>query len=101
MKDKQKVIEFANRVQKMMNEYHQKHFPMLPVPQISINWGRKYAKIVRANPQRSVYGFVNIETGEVLKAASWKAPAKWARGNINNPDKGMGCCGPYGIAYLR
>jgi hypothetical protein len=31
---------------------------------------------------RHVHAFVEIETGDLLKAAGWKAPAKGARGNI-------------------
>jgi|APSaa5957512493_1039668.scaffolds.fasta_scaffold13789_1 hypothetical protein len=63
----------------------------------TIDWGRKYAKIVNGS---SVYCFVDRTNGNILKSASWKAPAKGARGNIyaDDPLKGLG---PYGAAYLR
>jgi hypothetical protein len=42
--------------------------------------GRKYHKIImNANGSRSVHAFVDKQTGEVYKSASWKAPAKGVR----------------------
>ena len=57
---------------------------------VTIDRGRKYDKIVRNGSERTVHSFVNRETGEVLKAASWKAPAKHARGTIYGPSEGYG-----------
>ena len=53
---------------------------------LEVTSGRRYHKLimVRGN-NRSVWAFVNLETGDIFKAASWTAPAKHARGNINNP----------------
>lgn len=50
--------------------------------------GRKYIRLVMVTTHgnRSCWGFVNKETGDILKAATWKAPAKHARGNIANPE---------------
>ena len=45
----------------------------------------KYVKVVKisAGGSRSVHSFVEKETGNIWKAASWKAPAKnFARGNV-------------------
>lgn len=45
--------------------------------------GTKNIRVVRmAGAMRSVHCFIDIATGDVLKAASWKAPAKGARGSI-------------------
>lgn len=65
--------------------------------------GRKYVRIVRTYNYagRSVHCFVDKTNGNVLKGASWKAPAKGARGNIYNEDKGLGRMGPYGPGYNR
>ncbi len=61
--------------------------------------GKKYVRIVVANTaQRWVYCFVDIETGNILKAAGWKAPAKGIRGNIKN---GTDDVTPYGARYNR
>jgi len=47
--------------------------------------GRKYVRIVmkpKGDTGGSVHAFVNLENGDLLKAAGWKAPAKGARGNV-------------------
>lgn len=66
--------------------------------------GQKYIKIITVGgngTSRSVYCFLDY-AGRIYKAASWKAPAKWARGSIFDPDFGWGTAlGPYGAAYLR
>ena len=57
---------------------------------ISYECGSKYIKVTRSDNQTSVHSFiVNIyddkkfKYGDILKAASWKSPARnFARGNI-------------------
>lgn len=48
--------------------------------------GAKFVRIVMdAHPGdrcKSVHAFVDLATGDLLKAAGWKAPAKGVRGNI-------------------
>ncbi len=70
---------------------------------LDVEYGRKYAKIIIVLPnQRSVYAFVEIKSGDIYKSASWKAPAKHVRGNINDPNGSWGAaCGQWGIRYLR
>jgi len=65
--------------------------------------GKKFIRLVkRHGVSVSVYCFIEVETGNILKPASWKAPEpkRHPRGNIHaiNPIEG---CGPYGVAYLR
>jgi hypothetical protein len=51
-----------------------------------IESGRKYHKVVmEAHDNRSVHCFVDKETGNVFKPASWKAPAKGVRYNLLYP----------------
>jgi hypothetical protein len=56
--------------------------------QISVSkGGRKYLRIVRTRPHgggQEVFCFIEKTTGNVLKAAGWKAPAPGARGTIYN-----------------
>lgn len=66
--------------------------------------GYKYIKIVSTNTswcyQRSVYCFLDRK-GNILKAASWKAPAKHVRGTVFDPDYSWGKgLNRYGAAYL-
>ena len=59
-----------------------------PVYNFVIETGRKYHKIIMEVPNhnrpasRSVHAFVDKKTGEVYKAASFKAPAKGVRFNL-------------------
>jgi len=60
---------------------------------LTIERGNRYMKIVAAHGmrgtdgQRSVWGFVDKTNGDILKAATWRAPAKnFARGNIYRDD---------------
>lgn len=51
--------------------------------------GQKYIRIVqktKLGTGRSVHCFIDAATGDILKAASWKAPAKGARGNLDTID---------------
>lgn len=53
---------------------------------------RVYSKEVNDKTQRShrnILSFVDKATGEIFKPASYKAPAKHARGNVNSPKFGM------------
>lgn len=59
---------------------------------------RKYARIMRDD---SAHCFVDLTNGDVLKPASWKTPAKHARGNIFDAANGLGSMGVFGPAYLR
>lgn len=64
--------------------------------------GKRYVKVWSGSQgNRSVWCFIDKTNGDVLKAASWKAPAKHARGNIYDPDNGMKNITIYGPAYLR
>lgn len=67
----------------------------------TLEYGPRYVRVVRADPQRSVHCFVERSTGNVLKAAGWKAPAKHARGNIYDAQNGLGSMNAFGPAYLR
>lgn len=51
---------------------------------ISFEEGKKYIRVVRSlASQRSCHSFIEIATGDVWKAASWKVPAKnKPRGNV-------------------
>lgn len=53
---------------------------------VTLEVGSKNVRVVQHTGTESVYCFVNIETGDILKAAGYKAPAKGARGNIFNPE---------------
>ena len=61
--------------------------------ELSVTSGRRYIRVVRDN---SAWGFIDKENGDIYKAASWKTPAKHARGNINDKSSwnAFTWCGP-------
>ena len=82
----------------------------VPVVEIA-KGGRRYAKLIstgddpetgeRRSYSSSVHRFADKATGEIFKPASFKAPAKHARGNVFDADNGLATMGPYGAGYLR
>ena len=77
-----------NLLNNINTDYH-KGFPSNKDMVLSLVAGSKFVKVVNEN---SVWGFVAkkdgvhkglpMKAGDVLKAASWRAPAKHTRGNI-------------------
>ena len=68
---------------------------------LDIKSGKKYDKVIQGG---SVWGFIAKDDGvhkgiphkkgDVFKAAGWRAPAKWARGNIFDGGKFYRWTGP-------
>jgi hypothetical protein len=77
----------------------------VPCDVFTASIGVKYVRILRTQPLStyggSAYAFIEISSGDILKPAGFKGPAKnGARGNIYNADPTVGC-GPYGVASFR
>ena len=67
------------------HEYHVRRIDELKAGDCSIDYqvetGKKYHKLilVDSSANRSVHAFIDKQTGEVYKSASWKSPAKGVR----------------------
>ena len=67
------------------HEYHVRRIDELKAGDCSIDYqvetGKKYHKLilVDSSANRSVHAFIDKQTGEIYKSASWKAPAKGVR----------------------
>jgi len=89
---------FNTKLNALLDTYYSINYPTQR-PVITYEVGPKYVRVVRTSTHgqdRSVYGFIARETGALLKAASWKAPAKnFARGNIFK--EGTAGMGPHSI----
>ena len=96
----EQIEKFRASLENMLVQRHAERFAVLPPPSIEISIGKRFARIIRNDPGASAYGFIDLSNGDLLKAASWKAPAMHARGNIFADDMLAGC-GPYGMAYLK
>ena len=70
---------------------------------LTIAKGRRYDKIVSTGtddrPSIRVWGFIDKTNGNILKAESWRKPAKHARGNIWENDR-MQFMSAYGPSYM-
>ena len=88
---KQNYIQYSIRGhQKFVNdadtqEYHQRcidelKFGICPID-YQVETGKKYHKVIFVNGSgsRSVHCFIDKNTGEVYKSATWKSPAKGVR----------------------
>ena len=96
------VERFLAGAQKLISDQHAALYPNIPDTILSLEWGRRYIKVVAASgPGRHVWGFIDQTNGDILKAASWKAPAEHARGNLFDETGGLGRVGPGGPEYLR
>ena len=64
---------------------------------LSVEVGPRYARIAKCDggSTRTAYGFVDMSTGDLLKAASFRSPAKGVRGNALTGD--LACCGRFGV----
>lgn len=94
--------KFISNAQKIIDEHYKSTVPSLSPPKLSFERGRRYLRVIRNDSMgRSVHCFVEIGTGAILKAESWKRPARGVRGNIFDTDHGMSAMTPYGAAYLR
>ena len=93
----QEIQAFAERCREMISRYYAEHYPNNPREELTVSMGKKYAKLIHSG----AFAFVDLTTGDILKPATWSAPAKHARGNIRDEWEGMKFMGPYGPAYLR
>ncbi len=86
---KEDVLEFITRAQKVVDVSYRKFMPetKMAIPQLTVTFGIKYARIIV--DKGSAWGFINLENGDLLRAASWKTPAKHARGNIFDEHGGV------------
>lgn len=100
----ERLEEYVHGVQKKMNDYFEAKNLSWEPDKISIDEGRRYIRIVKTSmpsKSKSVHSFIDKTNGDVLKSASWKAPAKHARGNIYNNDFGLDNVNQFGANYLK
>jgi hypothetical protein len=76
----------ATEAQATINNYYTTSLPNLAKPTLTVKFGQKYAQV-----------WNGTTICDLLKPASWRAPAKKSRGNILN---GTASYSPYGPSYL-
>lgn len=91
-----------NAVHAEQNAKMAANFPEGYYEPIVLEAGSKFIRVVHGSKgSHSVYCFVEKATGNILKAAGWKAPAKGARGSIYKPESYAGADCYTSWLYLR
>ena len=86
------IINFLPKLQEQVNKDYSAFMPSHIdwAPKLSYSEGKRFVKIVSESGHggaKSVFGFIEKETGLLWKAAGWKAPAlNFPRGNIADAD---------------
>jgi|HubBroStandDraft_4_1064222.scaffolds.fasta_scaffold03931_18 hypothetical protein len=100
-----RIPAFLAAAQALVDAYFARNFPNTVPPTLSQDGnGASYQRIVsrdKCSEHGSAYCFIDLATGDVLKADSFKRPAKTARSNIFATDAGVSGVGPHGAKYLR
>jgi hypothetical protein len=111
-----RIYDYADVVQKKNDEYFKRNgFTHSPSDKIEVKLGRKYAKVIKLSRHYvaqtsdkvietrsggSVHTFVDMTNGNILKSASWAAPApNGVRGNIFSDDYGASVVNEHGANY--
>ena len=70
------LAEYVEAVQEMFIR-HAEGLTFRGPDAVGVDMGRRFARVWHENgTQRSVHAFVDMTTGDVIKAAGWKAPQK-------------------------
>lgn len=98
---------FITGAQKVIDDYFAKNYPNQG-RKLVLERGQKNIRVVAKDvfngavtDHGSAWAFIEIRTGDIMKPASYKAPAKHARGNIMEDGFGVKYITPYGPNYLR
>ena len=103
---KNQIESFLQSLQTYSNEYYANRFGSLNPPVYSVTYGSKFARIV--SNTHTCWGFIALKdgsiqgvpylAGDLMKPASWNAPAKHSRGSILNNTAAYDAYGP---VYLK
>lgn len=107
----QKFNSWLQGAQKIINDdWVKNHFTSSP-PILTPDKGNRFIRIWREDSQKSAHAFIDVEgglhkgvmnkPGDVLKPATWRAPAKHARGNIFDEYNGLHFMKWTGPDYLK
>jgi len=107
------LAAYVALVTKVHRDYFEARFPRLTKPTFSVHPGRSFDKIVKDNgTQQMVHSFVAkkdnrtkalgaVWKGDILKAVTYKAPAKHARGSIFSEKMADALDNSGHVKYLR
>lgn len=95
------ILELATKLSSTLTERANRDYPQIQTS-FSVSKGKRYLKVIKTTlGANSVHCFIDSNTGDVYKAASWQAPAKGVRYNLLRKDSQEACfnradpCGGY------
>jgi len=103
------LIRFLRNMEEYRRARYAKEFPGSLETWAKNEWqlaqmkgGKRFIRIATGGPNHtgSVFCFVEVATGKIFKAASYKAPAKHARGTIYASAFKEYGCGEHGANYI-
>lgn len=85
---KEALALYISALQSHVDEYFKTNYPRTfnteLHPKYEFSEGKKWVKVIRKDASsRSVFCFIDPETGDIYKPAGWNAPAKGIRSNIH------------------
>lgn len=93
------IQKYCDLVTELNRQYYQDMGYTFEAPPVATAvFGSRYARIMKGG---NVHTFIDLKNGDILKAATYKAPAKGARGNILAEDAGRSAIDHFGANYLR
>jgi hypothetical protein len=104
------ISKFLNSLKTRLNEYKERNkLTYFSSYDVYATEGQKYFKVFKsektetgAEQHRAIVAFIDKTTGDIFKPASFMAPAKHSRGNINSEHDGMEAINEMGfVHYLR
>lgn len=97
---KQRIEGYTAMVdEKILAYYTRNKFTFEAAPKSRVEYGRKFAKVLQGS---GVHTFIDLSNGDILKAATYKAPApNGVRGNIFAADFGASVVNEHGANYLK
>lgn len=97
------IDRLCDIVRKKLEDYWDRQGFTMPIPQVKAIHGPKWTKIVRCEQtSQNVHCFVNKETGNIHKAASFRAAEKRnPRGNIYDEVSVLRGVTQFSVVYLR
>ena len=99
-----RLADWLGAMQEKIDAEYAAQYKNVKPPILEIEQGARYIRVVNTDAygtSRSAFVFIDKNTGDVLKPAGWKGPAKHARGNIFDAKGGLGWMGVYGAAHVR
>jgi hypothetical protein len=97
----ERAAGYIDALQLLIRADYANNYPNLTPPRVMMDHGQKYNRVFLAGSQNMAHTFLDQETGDVLKAKSWKGPdVKHPRSNIFADDYGMSGVTAHGARYL-